>query len=225
MAVALSRKRLLLCEGIDDAEFLRALIKKRQLGGYDVIPVRDLGGVPGNSGFRLALIAVISVTNFGNVDHVGLVSDGDTHYGATFGAIKRQIETANQHASVAHRFGVPAAPYQVGGGKTRVTVLLLPAVNTPGALETSLWPAFCSVAAHQATKVQVEAACNALGLLQGATSWSPARRAKALVHAGLALSFNKDPGLTLGRLFRRFPDLMPLDHASFDGLANALRGL
>jgi len=221
----LKTERLLLCEGIDDAAFLRALINHRALGGFDVVPVRDAGGIAGVTGFRPALIGIISVTGFAGIKHVGLVADGDTHYNVTLSTVRRQIEAANGDPDVAGRYGVPAQAYQQANGNPRTTILMLPASNTAGAMETLLWPALGSNPAFNRAVGETEGACGTLGILQGANAWPPAQKAKAQVHAALALGHRKNPGISLSVLFRRNPNIVPLGHAAFTPLANALAAL
>jgi hypothetical protein len=195
------------------------------LGKFDVRPVRDVGGTAGNTGFRTALIGAVAITNFRDIVKVALVSDGDSHYGASFKNIIKQIERANQHPTVAHRYGVPTRPYKVAGGKPSVTVILLPGPTSPGALESLLWPALCSVAACKRATDSVEKACADLGITKGTKKWAHARQDKARVHASLALCHQKDPGITLNLLFGRAPKLIPLDHKCFDKLADAIKAL
>lgn len=64
---ALKNERLILCEGVEDAQFLRALRDAGRIGAYDIKPVADAGGISGISGFRLALEGLVSVTGFDKV--------------------------------------------------------------------------------------------------------------------------------------------------------------
>jgi hypothetical protein len=116
MAEPLTTRRLVLCEGIDDAEFLRAFISARALGAFDIRPARDVGSVSGITGFHHALIGAVSLRNFSNIDHVALVADCDTHYGNTLKSVCLQIEKANVDETVAGRYGVPDAAYKAVGG-------------------------------------------------------------------------------------------------------------
>lgn len=119
-------ERLILCEGIEDAVFIRALIKHYGLA-FDVRPNQDVGGISGIGGFATTLARLVVEANFSSIKHIVLVADADVHHGDNFAKICRQIEAANADPNVSGRFGIPSQAYQRSGGYPPITVIMLPA--------------------------------------------------------------------------------------------------
>jgi hypothetical protein len=225
MPEPLKTKRLLLCEGVDDAQLLRALIAARNLGAYDVRWVKDVGGAPGNSGFKEALITVVALTNFRAIRHVCLIADCDDHYGDSFNKLAQQIVNANAHPDVGGRYYVPPKPYTTVGGMPLVTVAMIPAENKKGAIETLVVSAISELPKFSSALKCAEAALDCVGIRKGNGAWPKQKIDKATMIAALALFNRDDPGVTLSRLWVRQPDLIPLNCKSFDALATFIGGL
>ena len=218
----LKTKRLLVCEGVEDAQLLRALIAERKLGAFDVRWVQDLGGTPGNSGFRDALTGVVSLTNFRNIKHVCLISDCDDHYGKSFANVCKQIVDANADTTVAARFYVPTLPYSTVGGSPKVSVAMIPAANQKGALETLVLEAMRELKHFNQPLKCAEGALDCAGIKN---KWQTQKLDKATMITALAIYNGDDPSISLSRLWNRQPELIPLTCKAFDGLAKYLASI
>jgi hypothetical protein len=218
-------QRLILCEGIEDAAFLRQLINVRALGSFDVRPVEDIGGISGATGFASALTSSVPWRGFDKIRHIVLVADADTHYNKTFQDICSQIADANQDQNVSGKFVVPTAPYSASGGHPRLTIMLLPAAQTKGALESLLWNALVSIPKYVTAVQCADEACGCAGIATGNNKWGQSKLDKARVHAAVALINKKNPSVSLTRLWEWFPDLIPVEHHAFDSLAAAIAAI
>ena len=210
-----------MCEGVEDASFLRELIGRCNLGHFDVRPARDIGGIGGISGFREGLTTAVGHSGFRRISRMALVADCDTHHRETMRSICEQISEANQQRNVAGRFAIPHRAYEATGGHPRLTVILLPGPNARGALETLLWKAITNLQAHRRIAQCIETACVGAGI----TRWPQSKADKARVHAALAFMNRDNPAIGLGRLWSRYPDLIPVTHKAFDDIETALRAL
>ncbi|MFA5957306.1 DUF3226 domain-containing protein [Hyphomicrobium sp.] len=217
----LTTQRLLLCEGVEDAQFFRALIRIRNLGAFDVRWVKDVGGTAGISGFKDALIGSVALSNFRKIKHVCLIADCDNHYGEAFKNIKKQIVEANSDQTVEARFPVPDAPYKLANGSPLLTVLMVPSANKKGALESLIIEAMRDLKFFQKA---LTCAAEAL-TCSGADKWQQQKVDKATMITTLAISNTEDPAINLTRLWGRQPDLIPLTHKAFDDIAKALSAL
>lgn len=210
--------RLLLCEGTEDAGFLRALIAHRGLGAIDVRPVVDLGKIGGTSGFSPALIASVVLRDFRKVNSLGLVIDCDQHHRTSFDTLCEQIRIANQNPDVGGRFEIPAAPLIPTGGHPRLTVIMMPKQRGRGGLETLLWESIQNTAAYASARQATDDACNTVGIQR----WGRSKHDKARIRVLVALLYRKNPALALARLWTEEPSLIPIDSPVFDDLAQAI---
>lgn len=218
-------KRLIFCEGVEDAGFLRNLRNERELGEFDIRVVQDFGGVSGNTGFSTAIKNSVTVPGFASFQHLVLVADCDEHQGKSFKSLCSQLRDANKDINVGGRFSIPKGPGIASSGYPRVTILLLPWLGGKGALETLLWEAMKSMPSFSKTIECVEDLCRCTGIGQGRHKWNQAKLDKARVHSALAVSNKHNPALGLSKLWKRAPHLIPVQNSVFDGIANALMSI
>jgi|SRR5579875_154703 len=91
-----SNKRIIICEGEEDAAFIRALIKINNLAPFDISPIRDIGNVGGNTGFKNAILAADAINGFEKVTDVVIVADNDDDPATSFKSVIEQIRNAKQ---------------------------------------------------------------------------------------------------------------------------------
>ncbi len=212
--------RLILCEGIEDAAFLRELIRRRRLNPFDVRPVKDVGDVAGISGFADALVASITVTGFRQINRLILIADSNSHWRTSFWKLREQIEQANAHPDVFGRFEIPSNPFEMSGGHPRLIILLNPRPTSKGALETLLWEVLGSQYAR--VKDCIDDVCQCVGIDRGSGKWPQAKLDKARVHTAIALINRLNPSIGLGLLWGHYPNLIPVTDHAFDELATRL---
>ena len=133
--IQLNQSRLILCEGVEDAVFLRELRNNGRITDCNIVVVKDLGGVSGVTGFGKALAIAVQLANFDAiVRHIILVADRDDGGGKTFANLCKQIDKANKTQNVSYRYPVPAKPFVRKGGRPSMTIVLMPPDGTKGAL-------------------------------------------------------------------------------------------
>ena len=219
--------RLAICEGVEDAAFVRALIKRRTLGAFDVRATEDLGNAPGITGFKDAIISSVAVRGFRNINRIVLIADSDQHWRYTFRKVRNQVTDANRDTDVAGRFSFPTEPFTLSGGNPRLMIYLMPGPSSKGALETLLWTALTSTTATGYTKATdcSEAACLCAGINTGSKKWPQSKLDKARVRIGLALLNRKNPAVGLGIIWKQYPNLISLNHSAFDHLVETLTNI
>lgn len=212
---------LLLCEGIEDEAFLRALIADRNLGAFDVRPVINLCGIGGKDAFFKALVNAATITGFKNIKKIGIIADADDHYNDSFKMICRQINNSNTDPNVNGRFQVPTDSYLLSGGYPRIMIILFPARKRRGALETLLWDAIRNTQMYAANLNCVGRAVDCANI-QG---WPRAKLDKSRVRMSLALSFKKSPTVNISRIWAQYPEAIPIDSEEFDEIANVISSI
>ncbi len=219
----LQTNRLILCEGPEDCAFIRALIHEKGLGGFDVRAVQDIGDGPGIDGFKSALIGAVSLTGFPErIEKVVLVADSDTHYRANFDKLCDQIKAANADTTVGHRFQAPTEQRRLSGGHPRIAIILHPALNSTGCLETLLLKGMATMPQYSRALSSSEAAQKSVGI-EG--KWSASKLDKSRVRIVLALHYEKNPALALGKLWGQAEQLIPPSMPEFNDFADALSAI
>jgi len=112
----------------------------------------------------------------------------------------------------------PTAPQQKTKTTPAVTVLMIPWTNERGHLEQ-----LCCKSAKNAAKGVGSIVDNFFALL-GSGAWNQSRYGKAWLRVNLAVRCVQDPFIHLGTVFDepRYHSLIPVDHSSFDRIANFL---
>jgi hypothetical protein len=217
---SLNSHRLVLCEGIEDAAFMRQLVRDRGLGSFNVRPVEDIGEVSGITGFSPALAVAPQISGFKKVQFVILLADSDQHPGQTFTQLCQQVTAANADPNVSGLFGVPTAINTYGGGFPRIKVVLMPTSSGSGALDSLLWEAMTQL--YKKVTDCVEEATHCAGIATAPQQWPKAKIDKARVRMAISLTNKPDPAIALGKLWQRYPGLIPATHSTFDAVASQL---
>jgi hypothetical protein len=219
----LSKSRLIIAEGYDDAIFVEQLIgtPARRLPEFDIQANKDLGGVGGNTGFYRAVMAADSKRNFSNVSDVVIIADNDDD--ATnrrmFVNICNQIQRAKTNGNLQRDWAIPRTPEIREVGDPSVSVWMFPADKKPGCLETLLWEAIKNQRGNARGVACVEAACSC----SGADSWPVSKFDKAKVRCFLSLVCRDNPSVSFNDLWRDFPSLIPMNQSAFNPIADFLR--
>ncbi len=208
-----TRPYLVVVEGPGDAEFFRHLIRCRGLAAkFHVRCPRDADGVSGggNTRFRQALDAFGVIPGFDDLEAVIVATDADDDPTVAFANAQQQIR------STAKGLVAPAAPLVEGSGRPRVSVMVVPWVGEPGNLET-----LCAVAAAAAFPREADCA-DQFEACTGVAEWPVAKRSKVRLRSIISSAYQRNPDLSLARLWREDPGLVPLDHECFDRIAKYL---
>lgn len=211
--------RAIIGEGFEDASFVRALIKARNLHGFDVSPTIDIGSTGGNSGFEEACIACEPVTGFAAVKEVVILADNDGDPVASFQQICNQIAKAKQDGNLSRNWGAATQPLVKAAGDPSVNIWMWPHAGLPGCLETLLWQVIQARHPNESACVEDALRCS------GANGWSSSKADKARVRCFISLVCKRNPALTLGLLWRDAPNLIPVMDAAFDPVATFLHGI
>jgi hypothetical protein len=210
--------RLILCEGIDDDAFLKALLIERKLPKCHIVYTRtDRKRSGGNTKFGLKLKALraSSERNFDVIKKIMIVSDNDKNHTTSFQAICNQI---NEHG-----FGpAPTAELEPSVAPVPITIAMLPKNQEPGCLEC-----VCIHAARRKKKIiagHVDTFRDLVG--GGGDDWEENRRGKMWLRSWLAVACEKDPFIPLQNVFAdpklKKLNLLPLNDGAFTPLARAI---
>ena len=216
-------ERLLICEGPEERAFVREMARVRQLPDLDLVCVDDMGTGGGNGGFEAFLIAVLPHTGFIDIKHIAILADSDHDQTILFGQIRDQIIQANSNVDVKGRYGVPAAPFLKAAGTVAVTVLMQPAPQRTGCLETLLWDVVLRIHGNVAGCVDQLVACS--GIISPPNPWSQSKLDKARIRAVIAMLHEGNPALALSWLWEKRPDLIPATATEFDAIHAHLQAI
>lgn len=172
---------LLLVEGIEDARFFSAIL--RRLKRDDV----QIARVGGRSYFRPFLTSVLSKSdNFSRLRRLGIVRDADLSAESTLRSLRDALDVAHLPA--------PSQAWEVAVGyRLRVSLAILPDGSSQGNLEDLCLRAIGN--SPESTCVEQYVACRERAGLQIATN----KIAKSKVHTYLAVGTGgADPGLRIG---------------------------
>ena len=208
-------RRLLLCEGPDDREFFKSLIRVR---GLTTFRVRHNGTkenrTGGNTKFFSGLGAHYEIPGGLRLfDKVLIVSDNDDEPEESFERVRAQIESY---------FGfAPQSPDQAVNGPPFVKIQMIPANGVPGNLET-----LCIEAARSADAMKADYVDNFAALVQTDRWESISKKGEMWLRSNLAARCERDPFVTLRNVFTepRNQFLIPLEHACFKAISEVLNG-
>jgi|SRR5579862_665045 len=218
---AFTQKRLIIAEGWEDAVVARELITKRVRTDFDIQTTEDLGGAPGYTGFYDAILGANGKHGFDVYQHVVILADND-HHGHTnkrFTEIRDSIEKLRAEGLLKRSWGKPINPCIPANGDPTVTIWMWPKSGENGYLETLLWSIVCAQRGNAAKIDCVEKFIKCAS----ATSWSQVDKAR--VRAFLSIGNKNKPDIRYDKLWRQYPDLIPLDHRLFKPLADFLKTL
>ena len=210
-------KRLILCEGYEDAAFFKRLIAVRGLPPAIVI---EAGG---NTVFRKALndFKVSKTRVFNSLEKILVVADNDEDPAASFANVRTQIEQMFGNGTA------PNAPLQKKVTRSptlqiEISVLMVPWTGEKGHLEK-----MCVEAARESNRQIGNHVDTFLDLIHAANWANESRHGKAWLRTNLAARSDRDPFVALGDVFNdpRYQPLIPVDHPSFNPIADTLRAL
>ncbi|MBI2849332.1 MAG: hypothetical protein HYX88_04300 [Chloroflexi bacterium] len=191
----ITKPNVLVVEGKEDAFFFEAMARHL---GLD-IQILPIGGKPSPDKLK----AITKTPGFSNVVSLGVARDANANPKSAFQSVCDALKGANLLA--------PKHPMQPVGDSPKVTVIILPGMNTPGALED-----LCLEAVKQDTAMPcVEQYFQCLKQ----QSPSPNNPSKAKVQAFLAS--RTEPGKRLGEAAQA--GYWPWSDPAFNQVKNCLR--
>ncbi len=208
--------RLLICEGPEDRFFFHRLIQERKLPRFHIWDTGARVGHGGNTKFAQALRAFRASRpkTYASLKDIVIAADNDESPQVNFKNVCRQIENV---------FGDGTAPTSAQQSTTRIkpaiSILMIPWTGQNGHLEK-----LCNDSANDSDKKIGGHVTAFMGLLAASNWKNESRFGKAWLRANLAARCERDPFVPLGVVFEddRNKDLIPVDHKSFDPVANFL---
>jgi hypothetical protein len=210
----IDRPRILLCEGLGDAQFLKHLIEERQIGDFYITYPNQINSTDpaGRDGFTRRLRALKLVRGYEAVTDLVVVSDNDDDPKAKFQRVCELIEAAKG-------FQVPTEPAQMTRGTPRVGVFMLPQADENGQLETLCLQSCIQQWPEAADCVNQFVTCN-----PHIAAWEQGKQEKMKMRCLISSICAVDPYTSIPHLWSRPGyDLVPLGHACFTPLADFLR--
>ncbi|MEJ8573807.1 DUF3226 domain-containing protein [Microbaculum marinum] len=216
----IEKGKLILCEGNADEAFLRAIIRKRNLGDVSIRNTSDpdqtkVGGI---SRFGDLFLAITTFRGFENVTDILVVCDSDDDPEGNFNSICEQISRANTKTMPPDIFGIPEGYLYPTQTAPSVKIMSIPWIDVRGNLECICCESAMERSEHSEAMMNFAAAT-------GALHWDSANSVgKFKMRALLAASNRQDPSIGIGKLWSNNDDdqFVPLGHSSFDKVADEL---
>jgi hypothetical protein len=207
--------RLLICEGPKDRLFFHRLIHARNLPGFHLFHSGGRTDRGGNSRFAEAIRAfqISRTKTYNSLRDIVIVADNDETPDASFQNVRNQIEVV---------FGSRTAPAEplrrTTNVKPAISVLMIPWTGQIGHLEK-----LCMDSANAADRGVGDKVDTFMAMIAAERWKNESRFAKAWLRSNLAARC-ADPFVPLGHVFeeQKYLKLIPVDHTSFDNIANFL---
>jgi hypothetical protein len=171
----IKKPNLLVVEGDEESYFFQAFIRRIGVSNIQIMPIG------GKTKLRKNLKALIRTPKFSEVISLGIERDADDNPRAAFQSVCDALRYVN--------LPVPRKPLDPTGNQPRVTVLIIPSVNSCGMLEDICFQALAEDPAMSCIEQYFQC------LRQNGLSL-PNNMAKAKIHAFLAS--RPEPGKRLG---------------------------
>jgi len=198
-------KRIIICEGEHDKNFLETLVKRRNLPDLQVFDAYACCNKGGKNGLAPALAGLYPISGFTELIGVAIVTDNDNVRSLT--DLQKSLEVLEDYVST------QSPRIDKMGGITVITILI-PNHNNHGSLETLCLPALF-------TKWPDARECTDAYLhCTGAISWGRHKLCKAIVRCIISGFYKKEPDKGLGYLFKA--DKALADHPCFNELSDIL---
>ena len=213
MPIELKHELVLLCEGLADQKFFRALMTVRKdFPPFDMLePNNELSGA---GGFQKMLVAIRGDRKgFSRIKGVLVVVDSASDPAQTFAAVRAQIAAAG--------YPVPSAPLELApaaNGHPAIMVMLLPSEREQGGLETLCVRELSSRIPWVTECVDQFLKCGE----STAHGWSPEKKDKARYHCMIAATNEDDPSRAVSYAFKT-PPVINVAADCFDAVEQRLR--
>jgi hypothetical protein len=223
MGIAITKPRVIVCEGEGDRAFFSHLIQERGLPEFDIFhPAQEEGVAGGVTGYKDFLVALSVPLTLRQTSGVLIVADNDVEPNASFGFVQQQIRDAAAIVEIdsGSTFGVPVAPMQVarGHGLPPIVVMMFPWTDDPGNLET-----ICLDAVY-AVRPDLRECIDSYCLCSHTSEWDISKQSKMRLECLIASLCRSKPSTALRYAWSRPESIIPLGQASFDRVADVLRG-
>lgn len=196
--ISISEPNILVVEGDEDKAFFEALIQHLGLFKIQVMPIG------GKKQLKANLMALRMHSEFQTVRSLGIIRDADDNPEAAFQSVRDGLQAAGLPA--------PDRPLSRVGSNPSVMVMILPDINTPGALEDLCIQAVANDPALPCVEQYFEC-------LKQQTPSFPKNLAKAKIQAFLAS--REEAGKRLGEAAQA--GYWPWDSKVFDQLKDFLK--
>ena len=204
-------RNLIICEGPDDVAFFAALIEKRTLPKFHIryTGKPDVRGVRrgGNSLFGETLRSYKVRRDFHVIKDILLVTDSDADPERSFDKVKTQVLDVG--------FSPPHSPLMRSNGCPAISIMVI-RQGPRGNLEC-----YCTEAVRSADPVNSAFVDGFMSQVIN-EEWTPEMVGKLWLRVALASRYRQNPFIHLGELIRQAPDKIPLEHVSFNSVANYL---
>lgn len=223
MGIAITKPRVIVCEGEGDKAFFSHLIQERRLPEFDIFhPAEEEGVAGGVTGYKDFLVALSVPLILRGTSGVLIVADNDIDPNASFGFVQQQIRDAAAivETDSGVTYGVPVAPMQVanGQGLPPIVVMMFPWTGHPGNLET-----ICLDAVY-AARPDLRECIDSYCVCSHTNGWDISKQSKMRLECLIATLCRSKPSTALRYAWSRPESIIPLEQASFNQVADVLRG-
>ncbi len=210
---------IVVCEGLADARFLKALLDVRHIESFEIgCPVQGRESSDGKSGVLDYLRAIRAQrTRVANgLRSLGVMIDADTTPAKAFDDARSWLNTAGCE--------VPDRAFQWTDGASgcRTSVVMIPGMSNDallaGTLEHLLLELVGTVAPETLSCVEQYVSC-----LVGQADWSENNKAKMRVRAIIAGRCKTSPAISLAWVWSNDPSIFPVNNPMLDFIGNLFR--
>lgn len=213
---SIKEKLLILCEGPHDRAFLRALLKKYHISGFQTTDPTDLGEQRGGHTFWLKSLNRIVVTpKAETVRGIIVMGDNDLKPADRLSSIVTAISSCDAFPANGTKLPVPTQAEQIVEGAPSVMILMVPLGGKKGNLEKLCLP--------PARRAAPENVLQCVDQFKSCAGWSETRNSKAEIRALISCIHKKDPELAFSRVWEECPSLIPLEDNDFVPLVDLLK--
>jgi hypothetical protein len=206
MAIEITGRPIIVCEGKADVAFFTHLITERGLPEFQVLSAN------GNSRYEDILVALTTAPGFSDLSAILVVGDNDLNPAVALQNIQLQIQSAGG-------YGVPAAPRvpaRIAGFPT-IVVLMVPWDNAIGCLETLLLQSVRSVNPELGNCVDTYATCSHVDV------WNEIERSKMKLQSLTSVICRSDPTTPVSYAWSRPETIVSLTQPCFEQIVEFLQ--
>jgi hypothetical protein len=207
LIIEIKESKILVVEGKDEELFFGKIISHLRIKRVQVL------GIGGKEKIRPNLIVLCKMANFNSVDSLGIIRDADTNPSAALDSVRDALGNVNRTVPDVN-ITVPDHSLQIVGKSPRVSVYIMPKLDSPGMLEDLCLSSISKNPAMRCVDELFQCIKN-----QGIPL--PRNKSKAKVHA--FLSTRKIPGLHLGEAAQK--GYWHFDNPAFNELSGFLKAL
>jgi hypothetical protein len=202
---------LVVCEGPNDCGLIDHLLKEYKISGIQTYCPKHASAGDGLAAIPKTLKLLLDAGQLKKVQGLALIVDANGNPAVRFNEAAAMLATVNFRVT---------QPYRLEPGIPTAAVYLFPESGKSGCLENLLVDVIAQSDANLISSVNAYAVAVAKPL-----TWPPNKQAKMRIHSLMAACCEEDPATSLGWVWHKKGNPMPLTSPKFGDLVKFLRDL